>query len=47
MPRRHGQQLADLIPGATLVELDDCSVLMPLDQPHRLAEEIRTLINTI
>ena len=28
-------------PAATLVEVDDCSVLMPLDQPTRIAEEIR------
>jgi pimeloyl-ACP methyl ester carboxylesterase len=47
MPRRHGRELADLIPNATLVELDDCSVLMPLDQPRRLADEIRSLANTI
>jgi len=47
MPRSHGQALADLIPGATLVELEDCSVLMPLDQPRRLAEEIRVLIDRI
>ncbi|MEZ5383620.1 MAG: alpha/beta hydrolase [Microthrixaceae bacterium] len=47
MPRSHGTALADLIPEATLVELDDCSVLMPLDQPRRLAEEIRALIARI
>lgn len=47
MPRHHGRDLADLIPNATLVELDDCSVLMPLDQPHRLAAEIRTLANIV
>lgn len=43
MPRRHGAELAELIPDAELVEIDDCSVLMPLDQPGRLAEEIRRL----
>ena len=47
MPRRHGRALADLIPNATLVELDECSVLMPLDQPQRLADEIRSLAGTI
>ncbi len=47
MPRRHGRDLADLIPGATLVELDDCSVLMPLDQPAALAAEIRTLADRV
>lgn len=45
MPRRHGRALADLIPKASLVEFDDCSVLMPLDQPTRLAEEISTFID--
>ena len=43
----HGQALAELIPELTLVELDDCSVLMPLDQPRRLAKEIRALISRI
>jgi len=42
MPRSHGARLADLLPQGRLVELDDCSVLMPLDQPVRLADEIRT-----
>lgn len=43
MPRAHGRALADLIPHAILVELDDCSVLMPLDQPEALTTEIRAL----
>jgi pimeloyl-ACP methyl ester carboxylesterase len=47
MPRRHGQELADLIPGAELTELDDCSVLMPLDRPAALATEIRDLTERI
>lgn len=42
MPRSHGARLAELLPQGRLVELDDCSVLMPLDQPVRLADEIRT-----
>lgn len=42
MPRSHGARLAGLLPQGRLVELDDCSVLMPLDQPVRLADEIRT-----
>lgn len=41
MPRSHGARLADLLPQGRLVELDDCSVLVPLDQPVRLADEIR------
>lgn len=47
MPRRHGRELAELIPGARLVELEDCSVLMPLDQPGRLAGEIRSLVDRL
>ena len=47
MPRDHGRALAELIPNASLVELDDCSVLMPLDQPERLANEIRTLAHQL
>lgn len=42
MPRSHGARLADLLPQGRLIEVDDCSVLMPLDQPMRLADEIRT-----
>lgn len=42
MPRSHGACLADVLRQGRLVELDYCSVLMPLDQPVRLADEIRT-----
>ena len=42
MPRSHGARLADLLVHGRLIEVDDCSVLMPLDQPMRLADEIRT-----
>lgn len=41
MPRSHGARLAELLPQGRLVEVDDCSVLMPLDQPGRLADAIR------
>lgn len=47
MPRSHGARLADLLPHGRLVELDDCSVLMPLDQPVRLADEIRTFAASV
>ncbi len=47
MPREHGRALADLLPNAALVEVEDCSVLMPLDQPERLAIEIRELSQRI
>ncbi len=42
MPRDHGARLAELLPQGRRIEIDDCSVLMPLDQPTRLADEIRT-----
>lgn len=41
MPPEHGRRLAELIPGAELVELDECGTLIPLDQPKALAEAIR------
>jgi pimeloyl-ACP methyl ester carboxylesterase len=47
MPRSHGARLADLLPQGRLVEVDDCSVLMPLDQPTRLADEIRAFAASI
>lgn len=47
MPRSHGTRLADLLPQGRLIELDDCSVLMPLDQPTRLADEIREFAASI
>ncbi|WP_067820953.1 alpha/beta fold hydrolase [Nocardia inohanensis] len=37
MPREHGRRLAALIPGATLVELDDAYVLSMLDSPEGVA----------
>ena len=47
MPREHGARLAALLPQGRLVEVDDCSVLMPLDQPARLADEIRTFASNL
>lgn len=44
MPPAHGRRLADLIPGARLVEIDDCGTLIPLDQPGELAESIREFV---
>jgi pimeloyl-ACP methyl ester carboxylesterase len=38
MPREHGPRLAALLPDARLVELTECSTLVPEDQPERLAE---------
>jgi pimeloyl-ACP methyl ester carboxylesterase len=47
MPRSHGARLVDLLPQGRLIEVDDCSVLMPLDQPTRLADEIRAFANSL
>ncbi|MEU3980570.1 alpha/beta hydrolase [Streptomyces sp. NPDC026672] len=41
MPREHGRRLAELLPHGRLVEMDDSYTLIPLDQPTRLAREIR------
>lgn len=46
MPPEHGRRFADLIPGAELVELDDCRTLIPLDRPDTLAEHIRAFVAT-
>jgi pimeloyl-ACP methyl ester carboxylesterase len=42
MPPEHGRRLAELIPGAELLELDECGTLIPVDQPRALAEAVRT-----
>lgn len=44
MPPEHGRRLAELIPGAELVELDDCWTLIPVDQPRALAEAVRAFV---
>ncbi len=41
MPPDHGRRLADLLPQARLIELDDSYTLIPLDQPVRFAQVIR------
>ncbi|MFC3491587.1 alpha/beta fold hydrolase [Glycomyces rhizosphaerae] len=41
MPPEHGRRLAELIPGAELLELDDCGTLIPVDQPKAFAEALR------
>jgi pimeloyl-ACP methyl ester carboxylesterase len=41
MPNEEGRRLAAAFPDARLVELPDCYTLIPIDQPQRLAEEIR------
>lgn len=44
MPPEHGRRLQQLLPGARLVELDDCRTLVPLDAPDALAREIRAFV---
>jgi pimeloyl-ACP methyl ester carboxylesterase len=44
MPPEHGRRLADLLPDARLVEIEDSYTLVPLDQPTRLAGEIRRFL---
>jgi pimeloyl-ACP methyl ester carboxylesterase len=46
MPPAHGRRFAELIPGAHLVELDDCRTLIPIDQPAALAEHLRAFVAT-
>lgn len=41
MPPEHGRRLAELLPRARLVEIEDSYTLLPLDQPSRLAGAIR------
>lgn len=41
MPNEEGRRLAESFPNSRLVELPDCFTLIPIDQPQRLAAEIR------
>lgn len=41
MPNEEGRRLAAAFPDARYVELPDCFTLIPIDQPERLAAEIR------
>jgi pimeloyl-ACP methyl ester carboxylesterase len=41
MPPAHGRRLAEIMPRARLVEIDDSYTLIPLDRPDRLAAAIR------
>jgi pimeloyl-ACP methyl ester carboxylesterase len=42
MPPEHGRRLAELLPLGRLVEIPDSYTLIPLDQPTRLAAELRS-----
>jgi pimeloyl-ACP methyl ester carboxylesterase len=44
MPPAHGRRLAELLPQGRLVEIEDSSTLVPLDQPALLAEAIREFV---
>jgi len=46
MPLDHGRRLAGLLPESKLVEIEDSYTLIALDQPVRLAQEIRAFIAT-
>ncbi|MFC4373414.1 alpha/beta fold hydrolase [Nocardia halotolerans] len=46
MPRDHGRRLADLIPRARLVEIDDAYVLSMLDQPTAVAAAVTEFLTT-
>jgi pimeloyl-ACP methyl ester carboxylesterase len=41
MPPEHGRRLAEVLPQATLVEVDDSYTLIPLDQPAEFASIVR------
>jgi pimeloyl-ACP methyl ester carboxylesterase len=44
MPPDHGRRLAELLPDARLVEVDDSYTLIPIDQPELLARSIREFV---
>lgn len=44
MPASHGPRLAGVLPAARLVEFASCATLVPIDQPRRLAAELRSFV---
>jgi len=44
MPPAHARRLVDLLPDARLAEIEDSYTLVPLDQPARLATELRRFL---
>jgi pimeloyl-ACP methyl ester carboxylesterase len=44
MPPEHGVRLAEIIPNARHVAVDDCYTLMPLDQPDVVADHVAELV---
>jgi pimeloyl-ACP methyl ester carboxylesterase len=46
MPPEHGARLAELLPHARLVEVDDSYALIPLDQPAALVAALREFVGS-
>jgi pimeloyl-ACP methyl ester carboxylesterase len=44
MPTAHGRRLADAFPAGSLVEIPGSYTLVPIDQPERLADELRQFV---
>jgi len=47
MPPEHGRRLAQIIPNAQLVELDDTYTLLPLDRPAAVADHLATFVASL
>jgi pimeloyl-ACP methyl ester carboxylesterase len=47
MPPEHGRRLAEIIPNARHIEIDDAYTLLPLDQPARVADHISAFAASI
>jgi pimeloyl-ACP methyl ester carboxylesterase len=47
MPPEHGRRLAEIIPNARYAEIDDAYVLLPLDQPERVADHLTAFANSL
>jgi pimeloyl-ACP methyl ester carboxylesterase len=47
MPPEHGRRLAKIIPNARYAELDDAYVLIPLDQPDRVADHLTAFVRSL
>jgi pimeloyl-ACP methyl ester carboxylesterase len=46
MPPSHGTRLTELLPRATLAEVDDSYTLIPLDQPAQLTQLLLQFLQT-
>jgi pimeloyl-ACP methyl ester carboxylesterase len=44
MPPAHGRRLAEVLPDAELVEIEDSWTLIPEDQPGALAAALRSFL---